>query len=267
MRHVRDSYENWKQLSAANRAEIWQLETLRGLARAYDERRRAQSDLKAVRQELQKLHITPSRYKSDGSSRDVQGIATQTAPSLATFDDVAKLIDYIDVDDLEWNYDRLVDKWRHVARANREARAGKQVNFPPVEYRSAAENLPPHTISGPHAGRTVLESTSDEVGPHRKESSARENPSARKVHTVGEEYTEMDVDEKAEPSNASTVDVAGSSFQLPVVAPSNISQPEQISFRPISPSTRQLPPISTTKHASRQYDEASVLRRNDNRSW
>ena len=267
MRHVCDSYENWKHLSVANRAEIWQLETLRGLARAYNERRKAQRDLMAVRQDLRQSHVMSSGREGEEMSKDTPSIAAQTASSLTTSDDVTKLINILEIDDPEWSYDRLIDKWRYVARAEREARASKQRNFPPVEERSTVKDLPPHTRSGPSNESATDPGRIYDIEARNKEELARANISAKNVDAEREDYSEMDVDEKLNPSNTSTGDIPGSSLPLPVMASSNIAQSKQISFHPISPNSRQLPPISASKQVSRPYNETSALRRSESRGW
>lgn len=267
IRHVSDSYENWKQLDATNRAEIWQLEILRSLARVQSERRKAQTELELLRQELRQSRIESSTRETGRMSKENPIPRIPTASSLSMSDDVEALIDCLDIDDLEWSYDRLVEKWRHIARAKREARASVQSHLPSRDRSSVTENVPSHAGDVRSIERTNLLDKVDDTIAHKRETLGRQSTGVLISDAERERYSEMDIDEGAETSRVSSRDLPGSSLQLPAVTASNIALSEQGSFRSMSPSSRQLPPISASQQLPQRHDDASARRRSESRGW
>ena len=267
IRHVSDSYENWKQLDVANRAEIWQLEILRSLARVQNERRKAQTELELVRQELRQSRVEFSTRESGRVSKENPILHTPAALSLTMSDDAEALINCLEIDNLEWNYDRLVEKWRHIAKAKREARASVQSHLPSTDQDFAIESVPSHATDDRNIERTNLLDKVDDTITHSKETLVRQSAGAMMSDAERERYSEMDVDEGAETSRVSSRDLPGSSLQLPAVTASNIALSEQGSFRSMSPSSRQLPPISASQQLPRRHDDASIRRRSESRGW
>lgn len=122
--HIADAYNHWMLQPDATRHEYWQLEVLRCYARANAARRDADLQLEHARRELDSLR---ARCPADHAPV-VIALGPDTAKELATQG----------IDFRNWDFDRLVDKWRPVVRDTRAAAAGMAAQKQLPDSRSAS---------------------------------------------------------------------------------------------------------------------------------
>jgi hypothetical protein len=135
--HIADAYNHWTHQSERTRQECWQIEVLRCYARADDRRREAEVQLEIARREID--YLKASRWAS--GAPDVSPIVVNLSS------DTTKELGKLGMDFRNWDYDRLIDKWRGVIREGRASASGMAAQKPlpdPAALRSAsmADGLP-----------------------------------------------------------------------------------------------------------------------------
>ncbi|KAF1359204.1 hypothetical protein EJ07DRAFT_166220 [Lizonia empirigonia] len=130
--HIADAYNHWMLQPDATRHEYWQLEVLRCYARANAARRDAELQLEHARREIDCLKA--SRCAAADHSPVVIALGADTAKELGKQG----------MDFRNWDFDRLVDKWRAVVRENRAAASGMAAQKQLPDSRSGSlASLPP----------------------------------------------------------------------------------------------------------------------------
>lgn len=112
--HIADAYNHWQHQPDTTRQELWQIEVLRCYARAHDARRETDVQLENARREIE--HLKATRWTS--------GAPDLSPVSITLGADTAKELSKQGMDYRNWDFDRLVDKWRAVVRENRTASVG-----------------------------------------------------------------------------------------------------------------------------------------------
>ena len=109
--HIADAYSHWSRQTDKTRQECWQTEILRCYVRADDRRCEAEVQLENARREIE--HLKASRWTSGAPEPPVITInlGSGTVTELGKYG----------MDFRNWDYDRLIDKWRGLIR---EGRAG-----------------------------------------------------------------------------------------------------------------------------------------------
>ncbi|KAF2124096.1 hypothetical protein P153DRAFT_371405 [Dothidotthia symphoricarpi CBS 119687] len=130
--HMADAYNHWTRQTEHTRHECWQLEILRAYARAHDRRRDTQAQLESARREIDFLKA--NRWTAGGP--DLSPV------SINLGSDVAKELGKHGMDYRNWDYDRLVDKWKTAIRESKAATSGMAVQKPlpsgPTSTRSGS---------------------------------------------------------------------------------------------------------------------------------
>ncbi|KAF1969302.1 hypothetical protein BU23DRAFT_242010 [Bimuria novae-zelandiae CBS 107.79] len=104
--HIADAYNNWSCQPEKVRQECWQVEILRSYARASDMRRDAEMTLENARREID--HLKSSRWAAGGPER---------SPIIFTLGaETVKELGKHGMDLRNWDYDRLIEKWKTVVR-------------------------------------------------------------------------------------------------------------------------------------------------------
>jgi hypothetical protein len=109
--HIADAYNHWMHLSDIGRQEYWQVEILRSYARTSDLRRQAEINLENAQREIEYLKAT--RWSSGASE------LSPVSFSLGT--ETVKELGKHGMDYRNWDYDRLIDKWKRIVRENKDA--------------------------------------------------------------------------------------------------------------------------------------------------
>ena len=129
--HIHHVFELWKNVPDRSRAEIWQRDIVRSYAR--------------MELELKEAKATISELKRDAKllTRRLGRASSTLSPVHSRYDDVGPSIPYaqspvVMSDDAlrdlhrqglstrEWNYERLLDRWKNVVREERRSNSGLQ---------------------------------------------------------------------------------------------------------------------------------------------
>ncbi|KAK5011296.1 hypothetical protein LTR28_004116 [Elasticomyces elasticus] len=104
--HLNEAWSNWHGLSPASKQDIWQTEILRAFARATDRRIEKENELWQARQEIEHLQAQNQRLSQNQMPKEFLLSAPRT---LGVGVETAREID-------EWDYDRLLTRWRNVVK-------------------------------------------------------------------------------------------------------------------------------------------------------
>ncbi|KAF1953722.1 hypothetical protein CC80DRAFT_137376 [Byssothecium circinans] len=115
--HIADAYNHWIHQPEQARQEFWQVEILRSYARANDLRRETETNLQNALREIERLKS--NRYTSELSPVSFT-LGTETVKELGK----------LGMDFRNWDYDRLIDKWKTVVRDNKNAAKGLSAQKP-----------------------------------------------------------------------------------------------------------------------------------------
>ncbi|PVH95047.1 hypothetical protein DM02DRAFT_645556 [Periconia macrospinosa] len=117
--HIADAYTHWMHQSEHTRQEYWQVEILRSYARANDLRREAEISLQHARRELE-------FYKSQRPGPELSPVSFTFTLGTETVKELGKL----GMDFRNWDYDRLIEKWKTVVRENKNLTSGLAAQKP-----------------------------------------------------------------------------------------------------------------------------------------
>ncbi|KAI0579873.1 hypothetical protein TUN199_08079 [Pyrenophora tritici-repentis] len=152
--HIADAFHHWTQHSDKTRQEYWQIEILRCYARAHDRRREAEVQLENARREID--YLKANRWTA--GAPDVSPISINLGA------DTARELAKHGMDYRNWDYDRLIDKWRTAIRENKVSGLAAQKPLPGEgSSRSCSmASLPPQfaTVNQPRQGSPIKVETS-----------------------------------------------------------------------------------------------------------
>ncbi|KAF3037057.1 hypothetical protein E8E12_001364 [Didymella heteroderae] len=136
--HIADAYNHWQHQSDQARQELWQIEVLRCYARANDARREADVQLENARREIE--YLKASRWTS--------GAPDLSPVTISLGSETAKELSKQGMDFRNWDFDRLVDKWRAVVRESRASASGMAAQKQLPDSRSCSmASLPPQPFA------------------------------------------------------------------------------------------------------------------------
>lgn len=129
--HLRDAFQAWKALPEKQKQEAWRTEALRAYTREQEKRHEADARLQRVEQEVQHLRAQVSQLSKCQQPREFVLFPPTTLP-LPTH--IAKAASETAAqsgfDTADWDYDRLVAKWKSRLRGDRNNRLGGQQPLP-----------------------------------------------------------------------------------------------------------------------------------------
>ncbi|KAI9712710.1 MAG: hypothetical protein M1820_001331 [Bogoriella megaspora] len=147
LQHVKDAYRHWESLSDEQRTEAWKLEMLRAFSTVRDEASETSTALDEARKEIEHL-----RNENDKLSRCQQPREFILHPPslLPVPSSAAKALNNPDFD-----FDRLMDKWRGVVRENRRGMEAQRTFVespssqpqPPTPFQQPPTPAPPQPNS------------------------------------------------------------------------------------------------------------------------
>jgi hypothetical protein len=240
-KHIDHVFDLWKSLGEHNRHEIWQREILRSYVRMDNELKEARNTIKSLRRDvehftmrLDRMNSTFSPYQTSFSQR-TGSISVPLSP-MGISEDALSDLHKQGVSVREWEYERILDRWKNVVRDERRASNGlsAQRNFSTSSQHArvvnAATNL---SVSGGPASTTSrspsITSAMSVVEPTRTSSM---DSAAMDADAEGEEE-DMDGDNIAPDAQPYT-----RSSQVPPPVQSGGSQ----SSRTLQPPSQLLPP-------------------------
>ncbi|KAK7181977.1 hypothetical protein PSPO01_11940 [Paraphaeosphaeria sporulosa] len=118
--HIAEAYNHWSCQPEKVRQEYWQVEILRSYARSNELRRDAEINLENARREID--YLKSSRWASGASDRlpVTFNLGAETVKELGKHG----------MDLRNWDYDRLIEKWKGVVRDSRNVAAGMAAQKP-----------------------------------------------------------------------------------------------------------------------------------------
>ncbi|KAJ4313756.1 hypothetical protein N0V94_006772, partial [Neodidymelliopsis sp. IMI 364377] len=248
--HIADAYTHWLHQSDHTRHEYWQLEILRCYARANDMRRDAEAQLEHARREI--AHLKTNRWSAG---------APHLSPVTVTLGaDTAKELGKHGMDFRNWDFDRLVDKWRAVVRDNTatasgmaaqrqlpDSRSCSMTSLPPQPF--AAVNRPSHAG---HASPVKMETVMPFSAP------ATVNGESDQVDAEGDDDDDhLDLDATALPDD----DAMHQHHPHPHTQPSHHMQPHHgmpLQPTPIHPSQQLHSHMQAPMHVTQAQAQASI---------
>ena len=118
--HIAEAYNHWSCQPESVRQEYWQIEILRSFSRSNDLRRDSEMNLENARREIE--YLRSSMRASGGPERSpiTFSLGTETVKELGKHG----------MDLRNWDYDRLIEKWKSVVRDNKNGTAGMAAQKP-----------------------------------------------------------------------------------------------------------------------------------------
>jgi hypothetical protein len=139
--HIADAYNHWTLQSDKTRQECWQIEILRCYARAHDRTRETEVQLENARREIEYLK----------SNRWTAGATDLSPISINLGTDTARELAKHGMDYRNWDYDRLIEKWRTAIRENKASVSGMAGQRPLPDHASVRScsmgSQPPQTFA------------------------------------------------------------------------------------------------------------------------
>ncbi|KAE9992715.1 hypothetical protein EG327_008145 [Venturia inaequalis] len=145
--HASDAYSYWSSLDPNQKQQTWQQEILRSFARAEDARKEGQNTIDSLRRQIDQLTLqlekgTASSWNGSEPTQNPAGQSPYAAlTSIKCSDNLMKELCRQGVDFRDWDYERLVDKWKPVVQEERKAANGLS------EQRSLSEASRPRVAS------------------------------------------------------------------------------------------------------------------------
>jgi len=118
--HIADAYNHWTRQTEQTRQEYWQIEVLRCYALAAEQKRETELQLENARREIEYLKAT---YRTSGAS-DLSPISIHLGR------DTASELGKHGIDYRNWDYERLIEKWRLTIRERKASVAGMAAQKP-----------------------------------------------------------------------------------------------------------------------------------------
>jgi hypothetical protein len=153
--HASDTYSHWNSLSPEQRQQTWQQEILRSFARAEEARREAHNTIDSLRRQVDHLSLQLEKGTTSwGGFGPTQNLAGQSPyaalTSVKCSDNLMKELCKQGVDFRDWDYERLVDKWKPVVREERKAANGLSEQRPLSEASRPRHAINPANLHRPN---------------------------------------------------------------------------------------------------------------------
>jgi hypothetical protein len=128
-RHIIHVFDLWKSLLDSNRRDIWQREILRSYVRKEKELKEAQNTIRSLKREvehlalrLDRMNSTFSPYSAEFQSRH-HSLSVPPSPS-GISDEILSDLCRQGANVHEWDYERLLERWKNVVKDERRASNG-----------------------------------------------------------------------------------------------------------------------------------------------
>ncbi|QDS72048.1 hypothetical protein FKW77_002514 [Venturia effusa] len=123
--HASDAYSHWNSLDPNQKQQTWQQEILRSFTLAEEARKDGLNTIDALRRQIDQLSLQLDKRKKDwsglGAVQAPAGLSPYAAlTSIKCSDNLMKELCRQGVDFRDWDYEKLVDKWKPVVREERK---------------------------------------------------------------------------------------------------------------------------------------------------
>ncbi|KZM21384.1 uncharacterized protein EKO05_0010662 [Ascochyta rabiei] len=239
--HIADAYNHWMHQSEKTRQEYWQIEILRCYARANESRRETEVQLDNARREIE--YLKANRWTS--GAPDVSPV------SITLGAETAKELGKQGMDFRNWDFDRLIDKWRAVVREDRSVSSGMAAQKQLPDSRSCSmASLPPQSFAAVNRPAQGSPTKMDTAMPFS--APATVNGESDQVDAEGDDDDEhLDLDSSALPDDDSM-------HQHP--PPHSMQQHHSLPLQPtpIHPSQQHHPHMQAPMHVTQAQAQASI---------
>lgn len=181
--------------SERTRQEYWQIEILRCYARADDRRREAEVQLENAHREIE--YLKANRWTSGAS--ELSPITINLGA------DTAKELGKHGMDFRNWDYDRLIDKWRGVVRDSKAAASGMAAQRPlpgaTASTRSCSmASMTPHVFSSVNQQRQGSPVKAETL-PFTAPPTVVDEPGSDQLDAEGDDDEDLDLSQHTPPND------------------------------------------------------------------
>ena len=211
-KHLHDAFQAWKALPEKQKQETWRVESLHAYAREQGKRKEAETRLRRVEQEAQHLRAQVDQLSKCQQPREFVLFPPKTLPLPAETAKAAS--ETIGFDTADWDYDRLVAKWKNRLQHDRNMagqiplpNAPKSWNFSTPAADGRANGMPAAAAPPSSTPRHLYQ---EHTQPRRVDSTEDAEHD--------EDYDELDVGEDGgdmEDAPGEEEDVAGEQARAP----------------------------------------------------
>ncbi|KAI9799676.1 MAG: hypothetical protein M1825_004411 [Sarcosagium campestre] len=163
--HVSDAFNHWKTIPERQKQETWQLEILRSLSREREKRKRSEMQLEMANLEIEHCRAQVERMSNLQQPRE---FLRQTPASLPIAKEAVREVQSEPGASLEWDYDRVLGKWKEVVQGTRQTGLGlsaqRQLSGAPYNGQGEAPMLGSPTVNGDFGAGDGFEEPDE--GPH-----------------------------------------------------------------------------------------------------
>ncbi|OAK96556.1 hypothetical protein IQ06DRAFT_229751 [Phaeosphaeriaceae sp. SRC1lsM3a] len=193
--HIADAFGHWMRQSERTRQEYWQIEILRCYARADDRRREAEVQLENAHREIE--YLKANRWTSGAS--ELSPITINLGA------DTAKELGKHGMDFRNWDYDRLIDKWRGVVRDSKAAASGMAAQRPlpgaTASTRSCSmASMTPHVFSSVNQQRQGSPVKAETL-PFTAPPTVVDEPGSDQLDAEGDDDEDLDLSQHTPPND------------------------------------------------------------------
>ena len=248
--HISDAFSHWKTLSEKQRQDTWQLEILRSYSRAEQTRLKCESELAATKRKLEFLKSNAERVGHWISAGDFEkhdenlhlSPLQRSAYAQFSSDVVKDLWMQKDFDIHNWDFDRLISKWKSKARTDRQQNTGmaaqRSLSVSSLHQRTERKNSQvSHTSSVTNTStyqQPIRTSNASQIAP-------TETGDSDSVDVMDEDASGDSDDAEGDVDVDMAVSSAASAMGTSLLPPP--SQPQQQAH--LSPNSRMQPPQRT----------------------
>lgn len=175
--HITKVFDLWRSLPDRNRHDIWQREILRSYARMENDLKEARSTIAALKRDAELMSKRLSRGNNILSPAQgaFETSMQYTQSPISMSNDALKDLGRQGLSTREWEYERLLDRWKNIVREERRSSSGLQAqrNFatPSTRAMDAQGTLAINGARGSTASRSAsVTSAMSAAAPTRTES-------------------------------------------------------------------------------------------------
>ncbi|KAI9672940.1 MAG: hypothetical protein M1817_003104 [Caeruleum heppii] len=132
VRHLNEAFDAWKGFPEKQKQELWNLEILRAYAKEQDRREEALGQLDRAQQKIAGLKAQIDRLSKCQQPRDYLLHPPSTIPLSK------EATKELEASTADWDYDRLISKWKTVIQTNRGLSGQRSLPGSPAQIHASA---------------------------------------------------------------------------------------------------------------------------------
>lgn len=191
--HASDAYNYWKLLDPNQKQQTWQQEILRSFARAEEARKEGLNTIDSLRRQIDQLSLQLEKATKNWNGFGPTQNPAEQSPyaaltSIKCSDNLMKELCRQGVDFRDWDYERLVDKWKPVVREERKAANGlggqrslSEASRPRLASNPANPQRPNGLPPNPYSRSTSIATTAAPTRTNSMDSESRDEDAEGEV--------------------------------------------------------------------------------------